>query len=54
MCPKALQHLIATLNQHYTITVDKAATKYCGMSLQWDYDQGRVTLAMLGYVKKAL
>ena len=50
----ALNHLIATLQQHYTITVDRQATKYCGMQLDWNYKEAHVTLSMPGYVEKAL
>ena len=50
----ALQHLIDTLQQHYTITIDRQATKYCGMQLDWDYSHGHVMLSMPGYVEKAL
>jgi Reverse transcriptase (RNA-dependent DNA polymerase) len=49
-----LQHLEDTLRKHYTITVDKHATKFCGMTLEWNYQEGHVTLSMPGYVEKAL
>jgi Reverse transcriptase (RNA-dependent DNA polymerase) len=49
-----LQHLEATLRKYYTITVDKHATKFCGMTLDWNYQAGHVTLSMPGYVEKAL
>ena len=49
-CPKALQHLIATLQEFYTITVDYDATTFCGISLAWNYDEGHVTLSMPGYI----
>ena len=51
---QALTHLIDTLQQHYTITVERQATKFCGMQLDWDYNAGHVTLSMPGYVEKAL
>ena len=50
----ALTHLINTLQQHYTITIDRTATKSCGMQLDWEYGEGHVTLSMPGYVEKAL
>ncbi len=31
------QHLIDTLKQDYTITIDWDATKYIGLTLKWDY-----------------
>ena len=32
----ALKHLVRSLQQHYMITVNKTASKYCGMQLDWD------------------
>ena len=52
--PEALQHLITTFQQHYTITVDTQASKFHGMQLDWDYHAGHVTLSMPHYVTKAL
>ena len=49
-----LQHLINTLQQHHTITIDRQATKFCGIQLDRDYTKGHVTLLMPGYVEKAL
>ena len=51
---QALQHLINTLQEHYTITVDPLATKFCGMTLAWNYTKGHVTPSIPGYVQKAL
>ena len=50
---EALRHLTTTLKEHYTITVDPHATKFCGMNLDWNYAAGHVTLSMPGYVEKA-
>ncbi|MGL5935811.1 MAG: reverse transcriptase domain-containing protein, partial [Cetobacterium sp.] len=47
-------HLAGTLRAHYGITTDMAATKFCGITLQWNYKEGHVTLSMPGYVEKAL
>jgi Reverse transcriptase (RNA-dependent DNA polymerase) len=52
--PKDFQHLASTLQKHYGITTDMEATKFCGISLQWDYHANHVTLSMPGYVEKAL
>jgi Reverse transcriptase (RNA-dependent DNA polymerase) len=52
--PADLDHLQATLRQHYTITVDMAASKFCGMTLDWNYEEGHVTISMPGYIEKAL
>jgi hypothetical protein len=49
-----LDHLQATLRWHYQITVEMEAIKYCDMTLEWSYDEGHVTLSILGYIEKAL
>ena len=49
-----IEHLKAVLSEPYQITVDPQATKFCGMSLKWDYDNGHVDISMPGYVEKAL
>jgi Reverse transcriptase (RNA-dependent DNA polymerase) len=48
------QHLINTLNQHYTITEDWTGDTYLGMHLNWQYTAGHVDISMPGYVQKAL
>jgi hypothetical protein len=35
--PTHTEHLKATLQEHYTITEDAAASRFCGMTLDWDY-----------------
>jgi Reverse transcriptase (RNA-dependent DNA polymerase) len=50
----ALEHLKTTLQKHYTITADDAAMKFCGMTLDWNYADGHVTVSMPGYVESAL
>ena len=50
----ALNHLVETLQKNYTITIDRQATKYCGMQLDWNYVEGHGTLSMPGYVEQAL
>ena len=48
------QHLIDTLASFYEITVDWEATKYCGITLKWDYVNRTVDLSMPNYVADAL
>lgn len=48
------QHLIDTLASFYEITVDWEATKYCGITLEWDYKNRTVDLSMPNYVTDAL
>jgi len=46
--------LMSALRQHYQVTEDWAATRYCGMTLQWDYKNRTVDLSMPGYIDRAL
>jgi hypothetical protein len=48
------QHLIDTLASFYEITTDWDATKYCGITLDWDYENRTVDLSMPNYVSDAL
>jgi hypothetical protein len=48
------QHLIDTLSSFYELTVDWDATKYCGITLEWDYVNHTVDLSMPNYVADAL
>jgi len=47
-------HLLTALHNHYQITEYWDATQYCGLTLQWDYDQCTVNISMPGYIKHAL
>jgi Reverse transcriptase (RNA-dependent DNA polymerase) len=47
-------HLADTLRKDYNITTDMTASKFCGITLEWNYEAGHVTLSMPGYVEKAL
>ena len=51
---ESLNHLITTLQEHYTITINRSASKFCGMQLDWNNIEQHVTLSMPGYVEKAL
>jgi Reverse transcriptase (RNA-dependent DNA polymerase) len=47
-------HLSTTLKKHYTITTDQTASKFCGITIEWNYKEKHATLSMPGYVQKAL
>lgn len=47
-------HLIATLQALYAITIDWTGSKYLGFSIQFDHANHTVTLSMPGYISKAL
>jgi hypothetical protein len=47
-------HLLQCLQEIYTVTTDWEGTKYCGLTLEWDYTHRQVHVSMPGYVAKAL
>ena len=47
-------HLINALKKDYTITVDWNATKYIGLTIAWDYENGKVHIHMPGYLEKTM
>ena len=47
------KHLIKVLEEHYDLSKDWHGTKYCGLSLDWDYKKREIHLSMPGYVEKA-
>ena len=47
-------HLIDTIRKYYQMTVDEEATKYIGLTIQWDYINRKAHLHMPGYLDKAL
>ena len=47
-------HLIRALKQDYTIEEDWEGKLYCGITLDWDYENRTLTISMPGYIKKLL
>ena len=48
-------HLISVLEtSEYQLTFDWEGKCFCGIDLDWDYDNGTVDLSMKGYIAKAL
>jgi hypothetical protein len=47
-------HLLDTLRQHYQVSVDWTGTRYCGLTLAWDYERRTCDISMLGYIACAL
>lgn len=47
-------HLIEALKQHYKITVDWSGRHYCGMVLDWNYEQGFADTYMPKYIPALL
>ena len=46
-------HLISAIKEHYEMTIDKSATKYIGLIIEWDYENGKVHTPMPGCLSKA-
>jgi hypothetical protein len=49
-----LDHLIASLEKYYDVTVDLEGKEYVKIELDWDYKNKRVHLSMAPYLQKAL
>ena len=47
-------HLINTLKQYYTISIDKDGKNYCGLTIDWNYKKGYVEFHMPNFVTKVL
>jgi hypothetical protein len=49
------QHLIDAITAHYELTIDWSGALYCGLTLDWHYDNGYVDISsMPDYVDRAL
>ena len=46
-------HLISALKEIYVVDEDWHGKKYCGISLDWDYDKKKANLSIPGYYSKA-
>jgi hypothetical protein len=49
-----VEELLAILQLEYKLTTDWAGTRYVGLTLDWDYEQGHVDISMPGYIIRAL
>ena len=47
-------HLLNSLRQTYKISVDWTGRNYCGLTMDWNYENGFVDISMPNYVPKAL
>ena len=48
------EHLLNALKKEYIASEDWEGTKYLGLTIEWNYEDGQVHLWMPGYVSKAL
>ena len=49
-----LDHVMNTFKENYDISIDKEGHNYCGLSIDWNYQQGYVDISIPTYVYKAL
>ena len=47
-------HLITTLRLAYEVSLDWTGSRYCGLTLKWDYDARTCDMSMPGYIERAL
>eukprot|EP00957_Ditylum_brightwellii_P115578 8815493-Ditylum_brightwellii.AAC.1 len=45
-----IEHLMSALKTYYTVKVDIKGSKYCGITLNWDYNQRTLDVSILGYI----
>jgi hypothetical protein len=46
-------HLINAIRKYYPMTVDEKATKYIGLTIEWEYKKQKAHIHMPGYLQKA-
>jgi hypothetical protein len=51
---KHVEHLIRCINEKYKVTEDWTCDLYCGITLNWNYDERWLDISMPGYIKKLL
>jgi hypothetical protein len=49
-----VDHLIASIKSMYSLTEGWTGNMYCGIILEWDYENRHVDISMPGYIKKKL
>jgi hypothetical protein len=48
------EQLMATLSQLYVVSEDWEGSRYCGLTIDWNYDQRTVDISIPGYIDRAL
>jgi hypothetical protein len=46
--------LMSTLQQLYKVSTNWEGQRYCGLTLEWDYDKCTCDISMPGYIERAL
>jgi len=48
------QHLLDSLSENYTHTVDWQGQNFCGLRIEWNYEENYVDISMPNYIKEVL
>ena len=48
------QHLLSSLQNHYTVTTDWHGRNFCGLTINWNYDKQYVDISMPKYINHLL
>jgi hypothetical protein len=51
---KDLDHLMNVLQEHYQLTTDWEGKRYCGLTIDRDYETRTCDISMPGYIERAL
>ena len=49
-----INHLLNALKKKYTVTMDWNGSTYCGLTINWNYQQGYVDISMPNYIPQLL
>ncbi len=49
-----VDHLMASIKAMYALPEDWTSNLYCGIALDWNYNNQTVNISMPGYVKRSL
>jgi hypothetical protein len=49
-----VDHLLSALKENYEVTEDWSGSRYCGLTVAWDYLKCTCDISMPGYVERAL
>jgi CheY-like chemotaxis protein len=49
-----VEHLLRALKENYEVTEDWSGSRYCGLTVAWDYTNCVCDISMPGYVERAL
>jgi hypothetical protein len=48
------EHLMACLKENYVVKEDWEGTRYCGLTIEWDYTRRLCYISMPGYIARCL